>query len=326
MRALIVIVLATGVWLAWRVHEARKQRAAVQAIQARGGNVEYDYKYDAARDRLLPNGKPRWPVWLQRAIGDENFFHDVVWVGLDFDQSERFLKPTDADLVCLEDLNHLIYLHAGGGHITDAGLEHLKNLTELRMLFLWRDPISGTGLAHLRGLRKLRHLDLSNTRVTDDRLAYLKDLTGLERIDLPNNPQLTGAFLQHVASLPGLKSLLLRGSGITDSGLDHLKGAKNLEFLMLDGTKVTDAGLTHLRGLTCLRELDLSRTKVTDAGLTHLRGLSNLRSLDVSKTAVSAGGVGKLAAWLPLASVKSSVVIPNDARQDDPIPTKETHH
>jgi hypothetical protein len=56
-----------------------------------------------------------------------------------------------------------------------------------------------------------------------------KELTGLERIDLPNKPQLTGAFLQHVAELPKLTSLVLRGSGITDSSLAHLKRAKNLQ-------------------------------------------------------------------------------------------------
>ena len=69
----------------------------------------------------------------------------------------------------------------------------------------------------------MRHLDLSNTAVTDEQLVYLKDLTALERIDLPNNPQLTGSFLQHVADLPNLKGLVLRGSGITDAALIHLK-------------------------------------------------------------------------------------------------------
>jgi hypothetical protein len=325
LRALMFIVLAIGACLGWRVHEARTQRLAVQAIRARGGIVEYDYKVDAVRRRRLPNGKSWWPVWVQNAIGDENFFHSVAVVGLDTDLSGRARKATDADLAYLEELYHVKYLYAGGCKISDAGLEHLKNQTELQMLVLWGNPISGAGLSHMRGLRELRRLDLNNTAVTDDQLIYLKELTGLENISLANNPQLTGEFLLHVANLPNLKSLVLRGSGITDSSLAHLNGAKNLESLMLDGTKVTDAGLPYLRGLSSLRELDLSQTAVSDAGLPYLRGLSSLRSLDLSTTAVSSAAVGKVMAWLPLASVKSSVVVPNETRRDDPVPAKEMH-
>jgi len=267
VRALMALVMVIGAGLGWYIHQIREQRLAVQAIRARGGIIEYDYQYDAVRDRRLPNGKSWCPVWLQHVVGDDDFFHHVAVVGLDFDQSGQRARPTDADLVHLEGLHHVKILYLGGGRITDAGLKHLKNLTDLRMLILWGNPISGAGLRHLRGLKRLRHLDLSQTAVTDDQLTYLKDLTGLERIDLPNNPQLTGSFLEHVADLPKLKSLVLRGSGITDSALVHLKRAKNVQSLMLDRTKVTDVGLPYLRGLTSLRSLDLSQTAVTDVGI-----------------------------------------------------------
>ena len=307
LRALMVLVLVIAIGLGWHIHQAREQRLAVQAILARGGIVEYDYRYDAARDRRLPNGKSWCPVWLQNAIGDDNFFHNVGVAGLDFDTSGRSVRPTDADLVHLERLRHLKLLYLHGGSITDNGIEHLKNMTDLRMLVLSGNPISGAGLKHLRDLGNMRHLDLNNTAVTDDQLICLKDLTGLERIDLANNPRLTGAFLQHVADLPKLTSLVLRGSGITDSGLVHLKRAKNLQSLMLDGTKVTDAGLPYLRPLANLQSLDLSQTAVTDAGLPHLRGLVSLRSLDLSRTAVTDGGIARIRAWSPQASVKSPV-------------------
>jgi hypothetical protein len=111
-------------------------------------------------------------------------------------------------------------------------------------------------------------------------LFGLRNLTGLERIDLPNNPQLTGAFLQHVADLPNLKSLVVRGTGITDAALSYLQHAKNVQDLMLD------------------------RTKVTDAGVVHLRGLSNIRSLDLTETAVTDEGIASVREWLPQASVK----------------------
>ena len=128
----------------------------------------------------------------------------------------------------------------------------------------------------------MRHLDLSETPVTDDQLIYLENLTGLERIDLPNNPQLSGSFLEHVADLPNMKDLVLRGSGITDTALVPLKRAKKLQALMLDGTQVTDAGMVHLRGLT------------------------SLGALDLSDTAVSPATVEEIEEWFPQASVKPS--------------------
>ena len=168
VRALMGLVLVIGVGLGWYIHKTQEQRSAVQAILARNGIVEYDYKYDAAGNRRLPNGKSWSPVWLQKVLGDDNFVHHAAVVGLDMDKAGNRVDPTDADLAHLERLRHIKVLYLGGGRITDDGLGHLKNLTELRMLIAWGNPISGAGLKHLRGLKQLRHLDLSNTAVTDE--------------------------------------------------------------------------------------------------------------------------------------------------------------
>jgi hypothetical protein len=258
---LLIVLLSCG--LGWVVHRARVKRRAVQAILARGGLVEFDYQYDTRRDRRNSRGESWWPEWLRRSLGDE-YFHDVVCVGM-----ER--NPTDADLALLEDLGHvrLLYLGSGGGRITDDGLRHLGKLTDLRMLILWGNPITGDGLEHLRDLKQLRHLDLSSTRIEDDRLSGLRGLTALERIDFPNNPRLTGAFFEHVADLPNLKSVVVRGCGITDVGLSHLKDARGVQDLMLDNTRVSDAGLPNLRGLP-IRAMDLSSTNVSDEGLNRV--------------------------------------------------------
>ena len=197
-------------WRSWRYgsvvscNSARRQEQAVRAIFAHGGTIEYDYECDATTDRRLPKGKPSRPLWLRRLLGDD-YFHDVVMVGMDVDEAGHDLGATDDDLVHLECLRQLRLLYLGGGRITDDGLQHLQNLTELRLLVLWKNPISGEGLKHLGRLRKLRHLDLSKTAVTDDKLTELKNQTHLERIDLANNPQLTGSFLEQAASLPYLE-------------------------------------------------------------------------------------------------------------------------
>jgi hypothetical protein len=183
LRTLFVGMGVTAIWLGWYVNSATRQREAVRPVLARGGIIEYDYQYDAVRGWRVPTGKPSRPVWLQRLLGDD-YFHDVVTVGMDVDQSGHDLVPTDDDLTHLEGLHELRFLYLGGGRITDDGLELLKNLTGLRMLILWGNPITGEGLKHLCQLKKLRHLDLGNTSVTDDHLIHLKHLTGLERIDL----------------------------------------------------------------------------------------------------------------------------------------------
>jgi hypothetical protein len=46
----------------------------------------------------------------------------------------------------------------------------------------------------------------------------------------------------------------------------HLQSLKRLKTLVLRGTPITDAGLEHLKGLTRLRELWVGRTRVTEAG------------------------------------------------------------
>jgi hypothetical protein len=260
---LLLLVAASASALGWIVHRAREQRLAVRAILARGGVVEYDFQYDAVRDRRLATGRPWEPAWLQQLLGEE-YFHNVVCVGLD-----RVAR--DQDLAHVARLRHVKLLYLGGGRITDNGLKHLEDLTDLRLLILWGNPISGEGLKHLRHLKQLRHLDLQSSKVSDSRLIGLRDLTGLERIDLPNNPQLTGSFLQYVADVPNLKDYVLRGTGITDSALVHLKRARNVQQLMLDRTRVSDAGLPHLRGLTSLRSLDLSQTAVSDIGVARVR-------------------------------------------------------
>ncbi len=43
VRALIVLVLVAGGWMGWLVQSARRQRAAVAAIQRSDGYVEYEY-------------------------------------------------------------------------------------------------------------------------------------------------------------------------------------------------------------------------------------------------------------------------------------------
>ena len=75
----------------------------------------------------------------------------------------------------------------------------------------------------------------------------------------------------HVCKLKKLKTLYLRGNGITNAGLKRLSRIKSLEKLAITSTAIDDAGLRHLKRLRKLKSLKLSHTKVTAAGLQQLQ-------------------------------------------------------
>ena len=109
-----------------------------------------------------------------------------------------------------------------------------------------------------------------------------------------SGPLVTNVQLTLLMDLPGLKSLYLLDTQVTETGLDELRELPQLEYLVLQGPQASDAGLEHLKGLTQLHKLELVGTKVTDAGLKHLTGLTRLRELTLMNTGVSGEGLESL--------------------------------
>jgi hypothetical protein len=85
---LFVLLTVFAIWLGVVVNHAREQRDAVQAIEAMGGSVRYDWQPDlvraegmgAASDQFVmpladSNPRPAGPAWLRRLIGDDYFQH-----------------------------------------------------------------------------------------------------------------------------------------------------------------------------------------------------------------------------------------------------------
>jgi internalin A len=79
--------------------------------------------------------------------------------------------------------------------------------------------------------------------------------------------------------LPGLKSIDLGETKVTDAGIKELARLPNLEGVYLDKTAITDAGVSELAGLPRLAWLDLSRTKATAKSADTLAGMKSLRHL-----------------------------------------------
>ena len=133
-------------------------------------------------------------------------------------------------------------------------------------------------------------------RMTDSILSRLKGLTALRTLDI-SGTRVTGAGLMHLELFPKLRRVELAGTDVSD--LTQIPALPGLDTLGLSGTKVTDESLAALKKITGLVSLDIGETAVTDAGLAHLEGLKKLQWLYVSKTKVTAAGVEKLGEALP---------------------------
>jgi hypothetical protein len=102
-----------------------------------------------------------------------------------------------------------------------------------------------------------------------------------------------------LAALKQLRSLDLKGAGLTDADLKTLGAMKQLESLHIGINAVTDAGLKELTGIQELHTLGLGNTNITDAGLKELAKLKQLRQLTLTGAPVSGTGVAELQKALP---------------------------
>ena len=58
--------------------------------------------------------------------------------------------------------------------------------------------------------------------MTDAGVTALRGMTGISELDL-TDAHITYAAVKDLATLSGLKKLVLQGSGITDAGIDELR-------------------------------------------------------------------------------------------------------
>ncbi len=101
--------------------------------------------------------------------------------------------------------------------------------------------------------------------------------------------------LRLIAQGPRVRSLVLDGTQITDTGLMPLRAMSYLKTLSLGGTGVSDAGARVLADVRSLRYLDLRQTRLSNASLPSLAALAQLESLDLSGTDVDGAGLVHLA-------------------------------
>jgi hypothetical protein len=255
---MMLVILALGLWMGYRVNRARDQRLAVAAVKADKGYVLYADEFKMGPVNV-PAGnaiwKPRWgtlipkktpakPGLLQRWVGDE-YVREVAHVSLFVDIEKgsagapnNLAKSLDEVLLALRSQTGIKTLHLGGDTVTDKGLASVAELSDLRELVIWwAMNVTDDGVGHLSRLPKLSMVDISLSPLTDD-------------------------GVRHLAELPTLEDLHLQGKKFSDKSLLYLSRAKNLKslFLRMDVSEIGDEGLKHLEGLTNLRRLHLQKS------------------------------------------------------------------
>jgi hypothetical protein len=107
-------------------------------------------------------------------------------------------------------------------------------------------------------------------------------------------PGVTDAALVDAAQLPALNRAVFERSRITDDGLANLRAASWLQVLMICKTPITGDGLVHLVSLPRLTDLNLSGTSFGDRQVALLPQFNSLISLWLIDTQVTDSGLTTL--------------------------------
>lgn len=152
--------------------------------------------------------------------------------------------------------------------IRDADLVHVQRLENIQTLYLPNTSVTDVGLRdHVSKMKTLVNLYLVGSKVTQDGLQYLVELDRLRVLYVGDLP-IGDKGLETIARLDGLVGLSLDRTLVTDEGIRrHVATMPNIGMLFLRGTKLTDGGLASLHKLKDLHHLDIKETQVTGAGV-----------------------------------------------------------
>ena len=183
LRTLFVVLTISAMWLVYHTNGARRQRIAVEAIEAAGGRVRYDYQRTLANagdgEAALPG-----PSWLHSLLGDD-FFRGVVEV--DWNSKNAFGSEELSQLGSLPSLDTLNLNFSG---VNDSNLAEISNLRQLKRLHLEQcTGVTDVGLTHVSHLANLEYLSLLATGCSDKGIGEnIPKLTKLQYLDLAGVP------------------------------------------------------------------------------------------------------------------------------------------
>ncbi|MCL2648222.1 MAG: M48 family metalloprotease [Phycisphaerales bacterium] len=172
------------------------QKAAVEAIEGKGGKVKWEGNVVVAVE------------WHNGKTTDEDFelferFGELRELDVNGNrQGGERSKITDAGLAHLKGLGHLERLVLSHTEITDEGLAQAAEWKKLRDLILDDAPITDAGLVHLERLTELRKLNLRQTKISDAGLSHLKRLLKLDLVDVSDTGVTAAGVKELLAAFP----------------------------------------------------------------------------------------------------------------------------
>ncbi len=159
----------------WLANRAQARREALQLVESIGGNVIFDFHYDA--DGFIDLERSPKEEWWNALLPDE-LSRGVVAINLEgCDMSHE-------DMEVIAGLSELRILNLKGTNVTAQSLVHLRACENLEILSLSKTLIGDEGIDSLVAIKNLQLLELSDTPVTDSGFARLAFSDTLNTIDI----------------------------------------------------------------------------------------------------------------------------------------------
>ena len=130
---------------------------------------------------------------------------------------------TDAGVAKLKDLEELRALRLDGTSVNGEGLKALEGLPRLYRLSLFDTKVSDSALPIIARIAPLLSLDIGRTAVTAEGLPALKMLPNLSELHLVDCKLIKNEAIAVIRGLRSLKSISVRGSGLTGSAVGDLQ-------------------------------------------------------------------------------------------------------
>jgi hypothetical protein len=288
LRVLLFAVLVLAVVLGGYVHQARRQRMAVDVIERNGGLVRYDWQY--VNGQITSGRRPGGPIWLRRIVGDQYFqeVRNVVFLPCSDDEAPDLdLAPPGWDLhlqqnkgcksvdelaqylTAFPSLRSLYIQRAGA---TDAALGVIGSLSSLEEAHIVCPGSTDIGIARLRGLKRLKRLTIEEAKLTNVGLSHLMSLPRCETLCVsvvsfrakrePASRQ--ASRVRHL-------ELITDNSPIERNSVGCLMALVNLDFFILNGASLSDESVKVLESLPTRCRLDLYSVRMSSDALQRLR-------------------------------------------------------
>jgi hypothetical protein len=138
-------------------------------------------------------------------------------------------------------------------------------------LLFW-SPAKGSHEARYKYCQKQLDEQIAEIRHGKDNFISLYDSVETDRL------------LEQLVDVPGISSIELQMTDVTDAGMKSLAAVKNLKWLAIEGGRpgVGDEGFSHIKTISALEELKMVNTRISDRSLPGLKSLPNLQSLTLA--------------------------------------------